>query len=114
MLQINAPVNVSSGQVIPTGVICAWTPDFANSTREPGTGAYSIPTSLGWYYDLASVASGKDSFSVVEDLLLMNRLFSFIINLTPAESLNPSKSNMEPYIQAYLETIYGVGNVVII
>lgn len=113
MLQINAPVLLANGSTIATGTIVTWTPMFGAGRINPDT-SRTFPVKLDFHTSLANLQAGYDPTPAVKDAVVKEKIIVIEVDLTIAESVNPSQSIIEGHLKTYLETIYGVGNVVII
>lgn len=107
--QINAKVILSNGDSIPTGAVCVL---IAHVEQVSLTG--KINYDIHWYYSLNAKTKSWDNViaSKSSSDRTGTRLTSWSQSVADPTLL--SYTVMQNAIKAYLETIYGVGNVVVI
>lgn len=107
--KINAKVLISTGDSIPTGAVCSFTAHVEN-VGVTGKISYDI----SWYYSATARTNNWDRVWACTDRT--NRIGSRLVSYeqTVADPTAVSYTAMRDAIKAWLESVYGVGNVAVI
>lgn len=104
--KIIVPVLTNTGATIATDAVVSYLPYLSQLSQ------LKMPCDLLWHLNAQAKIDGYDNIWTITSPENKTKLSNHTFTLTPAETNFPTKTIIEGHLMAYLESIYGAGDVV--